>query len=109
MDENGTGGERFYDRDAEAEVTGKIVQQVTFRMRAGDQCTARGVMLMSDGRVYICTERAERHADVGSGRTRLASLSRQSFAATAVGLLEFERDRIEPGLMDGYRAQIDAL
>lgn len=101
-------GPNLYARHEGQEVTGLRTQVIQFKMRPGDQCIARGVMLLSDDRVYIWSVRAEGHADM-NGRRRLATLSRQSFADTARGLFKFERDRIEPDLLDHYQAQIDAL
>lgn len=112
--------ERFFDRDAPygpngyaygrgEEVIGRRVQTIQFKMRPGDPCLARGVMKMDDGRVYVWTVRSERHADPITGRRRLATLSRRSFEEEARELFAFERDRIEPDLLDEYRRMLDAL
>jgi hypothetical protein len=92
-------------------VEGKVSQSIQFRMRPGDQCLARGVMLMTDGRVYTWTVLREGR-DRGDGRRRLATLVRTSFEETARGMFDIERDRIDPELIDcvgGYRAQVNAL
>lgn len=102
-------GKNLYARGTGAYVSGGIAAAIQFKMREGDQCDARGVMLMTDGRVYTWTCRAERHADL-NGRRRLATFMRSgTFADHARGLFEFERTRIDPELMDHYRAQLAAL
>jgi hypothetical protein len=90
-------------------VDGSVSQSVQFKMRPGDQCIARGVMLMSDGRVYTWTVLAEGREHRPGAPRRLASLSRQTFADAARGMLTFEWDLIDPDLIDGYQSQVDAL
>lgn len=112
--------ERFYDQAAPygangyayyrgEEVDGMSVQTIQFKMKPGDQCLARGVMKMADGRVYTWTVRSERHPDPATGRHRLATRSRRSFEETAREMFECERDRILPDLLDFYQQQVDAL
>lgn len=101
--------ERFYDRDRKREVEGRVEQTIQFKMKPGEQCTARGVMRMDDGTVYTWTIFTPRYRDVDTGRRRLATLSRQPFKETALGLLAFEEDQIEPDLLDECRKTVDAL
>jgi hypothetical protein len=112
--------ERFWDRSAPYGVNGysygrgewvdgEVSQSVQFKMRAGDQCIARGVMEMTDGRLYTWTVRAERHADM-SGHRRLATLMRSgTFAELSHSLFAAEESRIDPDRIAEYRAEIDAL
>lgn len=90
-------------------VDGSVSTSIQFKMRPGDQCIARGAMLMDDGRVYTWTVLAEGREHRPGVPRRLASLSRLSFADVARGMLECETDRIDPELIDGYRAQVAAL
>lgn len=106
----------FYSYGRGEWVAGSVVQSVQFRMRAGDQALARGVMLMNDGRVYTWTVLREGREHTPGTPRRLATLNRTrggdsaaTFAGIARELLTFERDRIEPELFDGYRVQVDAL
>lgn len=109
--------ERFLDREANdhagAEVTARVVRSVQFKTDRSSQCIARGVMETDDGSVYTFTVRREGHGDVGYGNARrIATRMHGTFAATAVGLLEFERDYIDPDLINGpggYAEQVNAL
>ena len=98
-------------------VDGKVSRSIQFTMRDGDQCLARGAMLMNDGRVYTWTVLREGREHRPESPRRLASMvcvrfggdSVATFRDEARGMLEFERDRIEPDLFDVYRAEVNAL
>ncbi|AXH66482.1 hypothetical protein SEA_SATIS_333 [Streptomyces phage Satis] len=123
-----TGTDRFWDQGAPYGpnlysfgrgewVDGSVRQSVQFKMRAGDQCIARGAMLMDDDRVYTWTVLAEGREHRPELPRRLATRWRLRFGGDAVRtfkdvaaeLFEVERDRIEPDLIDHYAEQIDAL
>lgn len=101
-------GPHDYTRGTGEFVTGKITRAIQFKMRPGDQCIARGVMEMSDGLVYLWAVRAEGHAD-GEHRRLAGRVRSGTFEQNARELFEFEKSRIEPDLLDHYRAQCDAL
>lgn len=89
-----------------------VAREVTFDMQTGDpNCVARGVAEMTDGRVYQFTVLREDHARERDGRARVrfASLSRQTFADAAHGLLNWEEDgaRVSMGAAMLYRREID--
>lgn len=102
-------------------ITGMVIaREIAFAMMPGDpNCAARGVAETTDGRVYMFTvlrpefarERREAGERTGRKHTRFASLSRQSFADTAHGLLTWEEagHRIAPDDVARYRREIDAL
>lgn len=90
-------------------VDGTVLKSIQFKMREGDQCLVRGVMEMDDGHVYTWTVLREGREHRPGVPRRLASRVRTSFAIAAREMLDFERDRIDPDLIAGYREQVDAL
>jgi hypothetical protein len=106
----GTNGYQF--GRGEVVTGGTVLREVTFDMQPGDpNCVARGVAEMTDGRVYMFTVRKPGHGPEYDGRERprLATLSRQGFAETAHGLLNWEEDggRVSEGDAMLYRQEID--
>lgn len=101
-------GPHGYARGTGEYVPGRVTAAVQFRTERSVQCIAHGVMLMDDGSVYLWTVRREGHEDE-DGRRRLASRSRQTFRQAAAGLLESERDYIDPDLYAHYAEQVSKI
>lgn len=105
----GTYFDREADDDRGAEITGPFVREIYFQTSRSVQCSERGVVELPDGRIYTVTVRRTGHADVGSGRHRIATHMRYgTFQTTARGLLTFERDYIAPLTYAAYARDVHA-
>ena len=110
-------GPNGYQYGRGEDVTGhRGAREISFvLMRVDPICIARGVAVMTDGRVYTFTVLKPGHATTrdhdGRPRPRLATLSRQTFHEAARGIVEWELagHRLTPESARAYGEQISAL
>lgn len=104
----------FYDREDGREITGPFVNGVMIPMPESVQCSERGVVETADGTLYTVTVRRPGHGDViavrGAELCRIAtewhvwgSKLGSVFGDVARGLLEFEREYVDPARLSQYR------